>query len=72
MEDKDYTLSDEMTSYLCNFVRNGNPNGENLPEWKKCSGSKSVMLFGDEDTKMGKVNMKKLIVTTLTNKPVGE
>ena len=72
MEDKDYTLSDEMVSYLCNFVRNGNPNGENLPEWKKCTGSKSVMIFGDEDTKMGKVNMKKLIVTTLTNKPVGE
>lgn len=72
MEDKDYTLSDEMTSYLCNFVTNGNPNGENLPKWDKCSGGKSVMLFGDGDTKIGKVNMKKLIVTTLTNKPVGE
>ena len=72
MEDKDYILSDEMASYLCNFVKNGNPNGENLTEWKKCTGSKSVMIFGDEDTKMGKVNMKKLIVTTLTNKPVGE
>jgi para-nitrobenzyl esterase len=72
MEDKDYSLSDEMTSYLCNFVKTGNPNGENLPEWDKCTGCKSVMLFGDNETKMGKVNMKKLIVTTLTNKPVGE
>lgn len=72
MEAKDYSLSDEMTSYLCNFVRNGNPNGDNLPRWDKCTNGKSVMLFGDEDTRMGKVNMKKLIVTTLTNKPVGE
>ena len=72
MEDKDYRLSDEMTSYLCNFVKNGNPNGENLPKWDKCNNSKTIMLFGENDTKMGKFNMKKLIVTTLTNKPVGE
>ena len=72
MEEKDYNLSDEMTSYLCNFVATSNPNGENLPKWDKCTGSKSVMLFGENDTEMGKVDMKKLIVTTLTNKPVGE
>jgi para-nitrobenzyl esterase len=65
-------LSDEMTSYLCNFVASGNPNGGGLPEWKKCTSSKDVMIFGDSNTKSGKVDMKKLIVTTMTNKPVGE
>lgn len=72
MEEKDYRLSDEMTSYLCNFVKNGNPNGDGLPQWKKCIDSKKVMCFGEEDTAHGKVNMRKLIATTLTNKPVGE
>jgi para-nitrobenzyl esterase len=72
MVEKDYTLSDEMTSYLCNFVKTGDPNDEGLPQWDKCTDSKTVMNFGEGDTAMGKVNMKKLIVTTLTNKPVGE
>ena len=72
MMNKDYCLSDEMSSYLCNFVKTGNPNSAKLPEWKKCTDSKTIMCFSDNDTGMGKVNMKKLIVTTLTNKPVGE
>ena len=72
MKDKDYTLSDEMSSYLCNFVKTGNPNGEGLSPWDKCTDSKTVMHFGESDTAMGKVNMKKLIVTTLISKPVGE
>ncbi len=69
MEEKDYSLSDEMTSYLCNFVKNGNPNGENLPKWNK---GKQVMCLGEKETSMGTANIGKLIVTTLTNKPVGE
>ncbi|MBQ3137172.1 MAG: carboxylesterase family protein [Clostridia bacterium] len=72
MEKKDFFLSDGMTSYLCNFVKNGNPNGEGLPLWEKCTDSKTVMSFGDSMTYQGKVNMKKLIITTLTTKPVGE
>ena len=72
MQEKDYHLSDEMSTYLCNFVKNGTPDGDGLPLWKKCTDKKSVMCFGDSDTVMGSVNMKKLIVTTLTNKPVGE
>ena len=72
MTDKDYALSNEMASYLCNFVKTGNPNGENLPRWDKCTGGKTVMRFCDEATSQGKINMRKLIVTTLTNKPVGE
>ncbi len=72
MTEKDYNLSDEMTSYLCNFVKTGNPNGHGLAHWDKCTDSKKIMHFGDDETAMGKVDMKKLIVTTLTNKPVGE
>ena len=72
MEEKDYTLSNEMSSYLCNFVKYGNPNGENLPLWNKCKGRKDVMIFGDKETHSGKPPMAKLIKITLTNKPVGE
>lgn len=72
MEEKDYTLSDEMSSYLCNFVKYGNPNGESLPLWNKCKGRKDVMIFGDKETRSGKPTMAKLLKITLTNKPVGE
>lgn len=36
MENTDYELSDRMVTYWTNFARNGDPNGENLPEWKPC------------------------------------
>ena len=72
MEKRDFTISNEMSSYLCSFVKNGNPKTDGLPLWEKCRNGKTVMCFGDVETKMKKVNMKKLIVTTLTNKPVGE
>lgn len=72
MESKDFSLSDEMSTYLCNFVKHGNPNSVDLAEWKKCTDNKTVMRFSDGDTSMGKVDMKKLIAITLTNKPVGE
>jgi para-nitrobenzyl esterase len=29
----DYKVSETMLSYFANFVKTGNPNGENLPEW---------------------------------------
>lgn len=72
MEEKDFSLSDEMTSYLCSFVKTGNPNTSGLPIWKKCTSAAEVMHLGDGETKMHKVNMARLIKTTLTNKPVGE
>lgn len=72
MEKKDLELSESMSDYLCNFVKSGNPNGDNLPVWDKCRSSRTVMCFGDDMTKQAKVKMGKLIITTLTNKPVGE
>ena len=72
MEERDYSLSGEMTDYLCSFVKTGNPDTEGLPHWSKCKSGRDVMHFGDNPTKAKKVNLKKLIVTTMTNKPVGE
>jgi len=40
----DYELQDTMKSYWVNFVKYGNPNGENLPEWKTVKESKGQVL----------------------------
>ena len=62
-----------MSSYLCNFVKNGNPNGDGLVEWKAAkAGQKEVIRLGEGDIRMGKVSKAKLLWTTLTNKNVGE
>ena len=37
MEQKDYALSDQMTDYLTNFAKSGNPNGDGLPLWAMSS-----------------------------------
>ncbi|SOE21757.1 para-nitrobenzyl esterase [Spirosomataceae bacterium TFI 002] len=31
----DYKVSETMMKYFANFIKTGNPNGENLPEWSK-------------------------------------
>ena len=74
MEEKDYQLSEQMVSYLCNFANTGNPNksGE-LPTWIASGrGQKRVLMLGEQPTAMGKPNLLKMIVTMLTNKAVGE
>jgi len=74
MENKDFALSDQMTDYLCNFVRTGDPNkAAQLPTWVASGrGQKRVLCMGEKDTQMGKPNLLKLIGTMLTNKAVGE
>jgi para-nitrobenzyl esterase len=72
MENTDVLLSEYMSTYLCNFVKNGNPNGDGLITWEKCKGSRSTMNFGDNMTLYGRAKMGKLIYNTLTTKPVGE
>ena len=72
MEQKDYDLSDQMTTYLCNFAKFGDPNGENLPDWTPTSDGNKMLLLGEKATQMGKPNMLKLTKTMLTNKAVGE
>lgn len=74
MEQKDYDLSNQMTDYLCNFVRCGNPNESGkLPTWVASDKRQNrVLLLGEKDTAMGKPSTLKLIKTMLTNKAVGE
>ena len=71
---KDYDLSDQMITYLCNFARSGNPNkiGQ-VPTWiASGQGQQKVLLLGQKDTGMGKPSMPKLIWTMFTNPAVGE
>lgn len=39
-------LADEMSSYIANFVKTGNPNGEGLAEWETCTEENSGSLCG--------------------------
>ena len=74
MEQKDWELSQQMVSYLCNFVKTGNPNksGE-LPTWIASDRTqKRVLWMGQKPTAMGKPSLLKMIKTMLTNKAVGE
>ena len=74
MEQKDYALSEQMVSYLCNFARTGDPNkAAQLPTWiASGKGQSRVLILGEKPTGMGRPNMAKMIYTMLTNKAVGE
>lgn len=73
MEEKDYDLSRQMSLYLTNFAKTGNPNGDGLTEWLPAAkGQNKVLRLGEKETHMGGVNMAKLNYTMLTNKAVGE
>lgn len=72
-EQKDRLLEQQMTGYLTNFVKTGNPNGENLPTWDPMDSKRSpVLRLGEGETRMGKPSIAKLLITMLTNKAVGE
>ena len=73
MTEKDYALSEQMTDYLCNFAKSGNPNTDVHPEWTDAQSSNNkVMVIGEGNTQMAKPSMLKMIKTMLTNKAVGE
>ena len=60
MEEKDYALSGQMAAYLCNFVRSGDPNGEDLPRWRASKQEDpAVMLLGEQETGMGIAKLQK-------------
>jgi para-nitrobenzyl esterase len=47
--DIDFALEKTMNDYWVNFVKDGNPNGKNLPEWIKYDkSSQNIMVIGDE------------------------
>jgi para-nitrobenzyl esterase len=73
MMDKDYAVSDQMATYLCNFARTGDPNGDELPAWAASDEhNKTVLMIGEGDTRMAKPSLMRMIKTMLTNKAVGE
>ena len=72
MEEKDRIISNQMASYLCNFAKRGDPNGENIPIWKSYDKVEKVLCVGEGETKVAKPNSLKLWGIMLTNKAVGE
>ena len=74
MEEKDRKLSGQMTDYLCNFAKTGDPNkAAKLPTWiASDKGQTRVLRLGEKPTHMCKPSVLKMIGTMLTNKAVGE
>lgn len=58
----DYLVSDRMISYVSNFARCGNPNGEGLPHWDR----KKVLCFRPGKTAHGIPNYIKMTYNMLT------
>jgi len=72
-EEKDYAISDQMSSYLTNFAKTGNPNDDTLFPWEPVTTTQEkVLRIGEGDTRMGNPSKLKMTVTMLTNKAVGE
>ena len=69
-EEKDYSLSNEMSDRLCTFAKTGSPNSDGLTEW--VAGGKQALTLGDNDTKMAKASKLKLWYTMFTNEAPGE
>ena len=49
--DDDYKVSETMESYFANFIKNGDPNGSNLPKWpavEKNATDPDVMIIDTE------------------------
>ncbi len=73
MTKKDQDLSNQMTDYLTNFCKYGDPNGAGVTAWLPMTkGQSQVLRLGEGDTRMGKPSLLKLTKTMLTNKAVGE
>ena len=71
--DIDFELADKMSSYLVNFVKNGNPNGNDLPLWEATSKRQNkVMHLGNGSFEMKRVKTGKLWHNLFSKKAVGE
>ena len=49
---KDYELQELYSDYILNFVKNGNPNGINLPEWRSFGDDTNKIMILDEKPHM--------------------
>lgn len=71
--DYDRELSEKIVSYLCNFAKTGDPNGEGLVTWLPIQkGQSKILRWGEKEPYMGGVNMLYLTKIMMTNKAVGE
>ena len=70
MEPKDHALSEQMTDYLTNFAKTGDPNGSDLPTWTPAG--KGTLRIGEGETAMCRVRSIKLWYAMLAGKSVGE
>ncbi len=62
--DDDYKASETMQNYFANFIKNGNPNGKDLPEWpveKKGVTDPDVMIINTESKAVKAANDKRYI-----------
>ena len=60
--DRDREVSVQMTDYLANFSRNGDPNGSALPVWQKTDRhNRRVLCYDVKETKMGRPSYLKMI-----------
>lgn len=70
-EEKDYQLMEDMTTYLCEFAKKGNPNNEKLPYWGPLNKkNQKAMILGEGDLRMEKVNETKLFFK-MFKRPIG-
>ena len=53
--ESDYKLQDIMVKYFTNFIKNGDPNGDGLPEWSEYSIGGTIMELGEN---VGKIEDK--------------
>ena len=51
-----------MVAYFTNFIKNGNPNGDNLPLWEQYKANGQIMELGEN---VGKIDDKYKEVYTL-------
>ena len=51
-KEDDFTLSEQMQNYWVNFVKTGNPNGTDLPNWTKYTTEQNQILQFDNEVKM--------------------
>jgi para-nitrobenzyl esterase len=65
----DREVADRFSSYLVNFVKTCDPNGQGLPRWAPLSGAGEVMIVGDTPTPSWAIPAEQERVLTLGEPP---
>lgn len=64
---RDHEASDQLVTYLSNFARCGDPNGEGLPAWERGGGLRTrVLHIAQNGTKMGHAHYGTMLRNMLT------